>query len=502
MKKIFTLLMFLCISAMTVNAQIILDETFDYPDGNLTSVSTWLTAGTLTTGTGRFIVNSPLVYSNSGGNYSLSALGKAVNSSVTASSDYLAYRTITATPYTTGVYYLSFLFQAGISQSQANSEIMSFTEGSSSGAKVLVGKGVVSTSNYRFATSRGSSTSTDYKWGTTEFSDINQVILVVVKWDFSTQTSSLFINPTIGSGSEPTPEIIDNISSTIRTTLNGIRFRCTGSSAARFNVGGVRVSTTWAAAVAVPATILDMPVVGSASNINSSGFTANWTAVANASGYDVLVYQGANLISTTYAPGQGTQSVAVTGLSSNNSYTYNVVAKGDGVIYRTSFPSSSSSSFTTSGLSSPVVGTASGISSSGFTANWSTVANATGYEVTVYFQSALVSTKSAGGQTASSLAITGLTMGTSYSYKVSATGDGVSYQNSTPSASSAVCVTLPLAVDNINTNFGDGTWGSVTPPPSSLLPAALYTFSVNGFNISDGVLYGSTPSGLKGEIHS
>jgi hypothetical protein len=429
-------------------------------------------------------------------------MGKTINSNLTSSSDYKSYLLFTSTPYSTGTIYLSFLFKAGIAQSQANSEIMSLTEGSSSGPKILVGKGIVTVTNYRFATSRGSSSSTDYKWGTTEFSDINQVILLVVKYDFSTQTSSLFVNPTIGTTSEPTPEIIDNTSATIRATLNGIRFRTQGSSAARFNVGGVRVSTTWTAAVAIPAIPLDIPVINAATNVNNSGFTASWTAVANAKGYDVLVYQGPTLVNTTNATGQATESIAVTGLSSNTSYTYKVVAKGDGVIFKTSDPSVVSSEFTTLGLPSPIVGVANAITSSGFTANWSTVTNAMGYDVYVYLLTDLVSTTNVIGQTTASASITGLTMGTSYTYKVIAVGDGTTNQNSTLSASSPEVITTALAVDNINTNFGDGTWGHVYPQPISNLPSVYSFYAVNGYYISDGVIYGSTQTGPKGEIHT
>ena len=94
--------------------------------------------------------------------------------------------------------------------------------------------------------------------------------------------------------------------------------------------------------------ILSTPATPTAAtNITSAGITANWTAVASASSYDVKVYQGATLISTTNASGQATNSKAISGLSPNTSYTYTITAKGDGVSTLNSAESTASASFTT-----------------------------------------------------------------------------------------------------------------------------------------------------------
>ncbi|MCX6327468.1 MAG: T9SS type A sorting domain-containing protein [Bacteroidia bacterium] len=416
-------------------------------------------------------------------------------------SDNYAYKPFVSTPISSGVVYLSFLLNVTAAVSSTNCEAMGLADGTSAGPKVLIGK--TTTGFYKIGTVRGKTSSADYKYATAPTQlVVGTVYLIVSKYDFATQESSVFINPPIGSTVEPsTPEAIDNISTTIRTQLSSLWFRNNNAKASNI-ISGARVSTSWAAAVAIPAIPLSVPVVGSAGSITNYGFTANWTVVANASSYDVAVYQGTTLVSTTNASGQATQSVAITGLSSSTSYTYTVVAKGDGLVYRSSDPSSASAGFNTVGLPAPAVGTASLITSSGFTANWSTVTNATGYDVQVYLLTTLVSTTNVSGQAATSLAITGLSMGTAYTYKVVAKGDGSTYLDSSPSVASAVFVTTALSVNTINTNFGDGTWGTVTPPPASLLPGVLYTFSVNGFSVTDGVLYGSIPTGLKGEIHT
>ena len=334
MKKKFTLLLMFLASIIVANAQVIYDETFNYSVANLSAETTWTTAiigGGVVTGTGRNIITPPLTYSNSGGEYILSGVGKTINSDFTSmtgtSPSYYAYKTFTATPVSSGVVYLSFLYKAGVAQGQTNSEVFGFATGTSAGAKVWVGKGTISTSNFRFGVTTGNTTSANIKWGTSEFSDINAIILVVLKHEFSTNTSSVFINPVIGSLTEPTAETIEANPSysgfVNRTSLNNFWFRNTGSSAAKFNISGARVSISWAKAVEslVTLTPLTTPTVGTASSITRNGFTANWTKVANAVSYDVAVYKGATLISTTNATGQATESQVVTGLTTGTTYT-------------------------------------------------------------------------------------------------------------------------------------------------------------------------------------
>lgn len=97
--------------------------------------------------------------------------------------------------------------------------------------------------------------------------------------------------------------------------------------------------------------LLTAPTVGTASAITTTGFTANWTKVDNASGgYVVRVYDAAlvvrKLITVT---DQTTESVAITGLINNAPYTYKVSAIGDGdVTFSDSYLSTASASVTPS----------------------------------------------------------------------------------------------------------------------------------------------------------
>jgi len=94
--------------------------------------------------------------------------------------------------------------------------------------------------------------------------------------------------------------------------------------------------------------ILSTPVVSDATALNTTGFTANWTAVTSASSYDVNVYQGASLIKTVNTSGQATASLAITDLTSETAYTFTVVAKGNGTSIFNSAESLASNSITTS----------------------------------------------------------------------------------------------------------------------------------------------------------
>jgi hypothetical protein len=238
---------------LLVTSQVLLDETFNYPVANLSLESTWTITNTLTTGTGAAIVTPPLTYSNSGKFYIHSGLGKTINLNTTSATNYIVNKSFTGTPsvsVTSGIYYLSFLFKPGVSQTQSQVTVMGFADGTSSGPQMWVGKGISDIAKFRFAVNRGSQTgSTEAIWGTTEYADINEVFLIVIKWDFATATASLFVNPIVGSTVEPTPDVTDNFTATLRTQLSHIRFRLNGTSMVNFLVSGARVSQSWNEAV-------------------------------------------------------------------------------------------------------------------------------------------------------------------------------------------------------------------------------------------------------------
>ena len=355
MKKL-TFVLFLLAATQMSSASIYFDETFNYTTGaTLATAAGWTGAGTIGTGLEPVINENPLVYSNSGGDYALSNTGKTVlQTYATGSTNYYVSKPFSATAVTSGVVYLSFLFSPNaVSQAQTGSAAI-YLGGTTSGAQFWVGKGAISTSNFRFGVTRSSTSNSTVTWNSTEYTSDNTVYFIVLKYDFSTGAASIFVNPTIASASEPTPSATDNSVGTAPSSLQNVAFKMNGSNKNSNKIGAIRVSSSWSEAVAPKSTAprLTTPIVGIATDITAEGFTANWTAVANAVGYDVKVYQGTTLISTTNVSGQPSANLAISGLLSGTIYTYKVVAKGNGIDFSDSALSDASTLFTTLGLSS------------------------------------------------------------------------------------------------------------------------------------------------------
>lgn len=148
-------------------------------------------------------------------------------------------------------------------------------------------------------------------------------------------------------------------------------------------------------------------------------------------------------------------------------------------------------------LTTPTASAANPVLSTGFTANWNSVANAQSYDVKVYQNGSLVSTTNVAGQSSTSLAISGLTSFLTYTYTVIAKGDGTNYSDSDPSTAQTFTTTDPNAVNSIVTDFSDGSWGALTVGPSSYGDVSTNGFDFVKSNLSSGSYYGG-----KGELHS
>ena len=73
-------------------------------------------------------------------------------------------------------------------------------------------------------------------------------------------------------------------------------------------------------------------VSSGATAITNQGFTAQWAAVSGVTNYTVKVYQGITEVVAARQTGVSGTSVAITGLSTNTSYSYKVTAIGDGAL--------------------------------------------------------------------------------------------------------------------------------------------------------------------------
>ncbi|NDP21552.1 MAG: hypothetical protein GZ091_10790, partial [Paludibacter sp.] len=145
-------------------------------------------------------------------------------------------------------------------------------------------------------------------------------------------------------------------------------------------------------------------------------------------------------------------------------------------------------------LTTPTTSAATSLSSTGFTANWTAVANASSYDVKVYQNGTYIKTTNASGQSASSVAITGLSNFLTYTYTVTAKGDVTNYGDSDPSAAQSATTLDPNTVASINANFADGTW--------SAIGSSYANVSTNGFDFALANLNNITYYGSKGESHS
>jgi hypothetical protein len=131
--------------------------------------------------------------------------------------------------------------------------------------------------------------------------------------------------------------------------------------------------------------ILTAPTASQASSITQTSFTANWSAVSGASGYylDVaLDNQFSNILSSYNSLDVGNvNTFSVTSLIANIPYYYRVRS------YNAAEVSSSSNTISVTTLpnspSAPVAIAATLMTKTGFTANWNTVSNASGYYIDV-----------------------------------------------------------------------------------------------------------------------
>ena len=285
MKKLFSLF-FLSLLVISAHAAVLLVEEFNYTPGTvLGSVEGWTTTGDLTDGEGRIVNDMTLSYTDAVGEYILSGgnslkhnyasnktkdeNGKDVNGE-----QYVTYNDFAKVE--SGAVYLTYLFKADGAQKQSNGELLGLTSGSSNpSARPWIGRfeSDRSGNTFRLGLTMRSGTSADVVWGETAYS-IEDVILVVLKYDLDNKAASLFINPALGTTVEPTADLVDDNDAEPRTNIANVMFRNQGASKANYFVGGVRVSTTWAEAVAIK------PQEESIARVNTNFDDGTWGEIA------------------------------------------------------------------------------------------------------------------------------------------------------------------------------------------------------------------------------
>ena len=364
MKKL-TLILALCLFAFVAKAQVLLDETFfDFPTtDNMATVNGWTnySGNTLEPNLTdyRIVDKAGLSYADLNGIPFLSGQGAALHNvfvGVSASKTppgaaLLTSKPFSATPITSGVIYVSFLFQP-MAPGGSQGQTISLTDSVQRSSMCLWIRPGATGSTCKLGLTRAGGGSTDIVNGTTEF-NYGTVNFIVMKYDFTSHIAYLYVNPAVGSASEPVEYALDNASAnpaeTYRSALQYVMLVNKGSNKANYYISGIRVCQSWTDAVqAASLPKVATPANGSASGVEAETFLANWTPTSDANGYNVLVYNGTNLFSKTAVTDKSASSVQISGLVSSTTYTYEVQATGDGATTGNSTPSTASAAFTTS----------------------------------------------------------------------------------------------------------------------------------------------------------
>ena len=221
-----------------------------------------------------------------------------------------------------------------------------------------------------------------------------------------------------------------------------------------------------------PATKLSTP--GTLAWDGTTPAKATWGAVTNASSYTVQLYKGGVAIGSAVSAANAYYDFTSV-ITETGSYTFKVTAVGNGATYSNSDASGASAAYSYTApatkLSTP--GTLAWDGTTPAKATWGAVTNASSYTVQLYkggvASGSAVSAANAFYDFTSVITETG-----SYTFKVTAVGNGATYSNSdASSASAAYSYTAPLYTATVNITI-DGMAADVT---SVVLKSAYSTYS-------------------------
>ena len=184
----------------------------------------------------------------------------------------------------------------------------------------------------------------------------------------------------------------------------------------------------------------------------------SFAAVVHATSYSYQLCDAAGANCTT-AQTVTTAGTTITGLVGGTTYTVELTAVGDGVVYANSTPTSMTGSPAAVTLASPTFTLTAGSGTLAINA-FTAVAHASSYSYQLC-DAAGVNCTTAQTVTSAGTTITGLVGGTTYTVELTAVGDGVAYTNSVPAAVTGTPTAVasgpaPLIVDtDIFTDAGD-----------------------------------------------
>ena len=252
------------------------------------------------------------------------------------------------------------------------------------------------------AVSWGVGTTQNVTWsvGSTDLTPIN---VANIKISLSTDGGQTFpivlAETTPNDGTHPVV-IPNNIGNTARIKIEAIGNIFFDISNANFN-------------------IITAPLCGDPAGLTTSAITTNaanisWSAVTNATSYDVEYKLNSAATWTVLNPAQTTTTASLTGLSAGTAYNWRVratCAAGVGAYVTANFT-------TTAACGNPTGLTSSGITTTTANLAWTAVANATSYAVEYKLNTAATWTVLNAAQTTTTASLTGLTAGTAYNWRV------------------------------------------------------------------------------------
>jgi phosphodiesterase/alkaline phosphatase D-like protein len=241
------------------------------------------------------------------------------------------------------------------------------------------------------------------------------------------------------------------------------------------------------------------PTANAASGVTTTSFTVNWSSVAGATGYTLDV--ATNTSFTTYVSGFQNLNVAllnslnVPGLTAGTPYYFRIRAyNGVGTS-----GNSNVVTITTTAISLPSVPTAnaaSGVGNSSFTANWSAASGATGYFLDVAtntgFTVYVVGYQNLDVSNSTSRNVVGLSLGTTYYYRLrAANGVGTSGNSNTVSAttvgSSPSATPVAISASSVTSVAFTANWGAASGATGYRLDVSTLTMD-STFHVGDSVM--------------
>jgi len=264
MKYLITfILIFLSASFMQVNAQLLLNETFDYNETDLKKVSSWKLEKNEDNdyndlkNTSFRLTDNTLSYSNQGSAYLDSDTGKKLDIDFYTSTWATLQMVKTFKKQTKGTIYMAFMIHLNEMplynnnvKHQAFFSTIGMSESGSSRGPLLWIKKIEGKNAYSFGATNGSRKTDEIVMSDKEFDDTEQTHLVVLKYDIASKKGALYLNPVPGS-EEPTPDIIINEgSANIRSVSSIYLYHAFPKSNQSYSIAGIRVSPDWKEATA------------------------------------------------------------------------------------------------------------------------------------------------------------------------------------------------------------------------------------------------------------